>query len=122
MNVQLSLAYFNDKDFEKACELLSSKGFNFDVPVDATQFSTFKFYSEQKINSSNYAKAKETRELLINNGSEDLYVLIAMTGKNPIAPFQWVNISGGDYSKNSETANLIVANPDVLYQFVDFQV
>lgn len=93
MNVQLSLAYFNDKDFEKACELLSSKGFNFDVPVDATQFSTFKFYSEQKINSSNYAKAKETRELLINNGSEDLYVLIAMTGKNPIAPFQWVNIS-----------------------------
>ena len=122
MNVQLSLAYFNDKDFEKACELLSSKGFNFDVPVDATQFSTFKFYSEQKINSSNYAKAKETRELLLNNGSEDLYVLIAMTGKNPIAPFQWVNISGGDYSKNSETANLIVANPDVLYQFVDFQV
>lgn len=163
MNVQLSLAYFNDKDFEKACELLSSKGFNFDVPVennisllyvlayslssnkistllkynvdvnrknsitnlkpiDATQFSTFKFYSEQKINSSNYAKAKETRELLINNGSEDLYVLIAMTGKNPIAPFQWVNISGGDYSKNSETANLIVANPDGLYQFVDFQV
>ncbi len=122
MNVQLSLAYFNDKDFEKACELLSSKGFNFDVPVDATQFSTFKFYSEQKINSSNYAKAKETRELLLNNGSEDLYVLIAMTGKNPIAPFQWVNISGGDYSKNSKTANLIVANPDVLYQFVDFQV
>lgn len=214
MNVQLSLAYFNDTDFEKACELLSSKGFNFDVPVDATQFSTFKFYSEQKINSSNYAKAKETRELLINNGSEDfnfcettmgnignmffclvniisqffpfvtpqminsselfdfseidgqqivtlrqdkmkelfdslnfdveinnyyetdkileqlikteqseaLYVLIAMTGKNPIAPFQWVNISGGGYSKNSETANLIVANPDGLYQFVDFQV
>ena len=145
MNVQLSLAYFNDKDFEKACELLSSKGFNFDVPVDATQFSTFKFYSEidgQQIVTLRQDKMKELFDSLnfdveINNyyetdkileqlikteQSEDLYVLIAMTGKNPIAPFQWVNISGGDYIKNSETANLIVANPDGLYQFVDFQV
>ena len=145
MNVQLSLAYFNDKDFEKACELLSSKGFNFDVPVDATQFSTFKFYSEidgQQIVTLRQDKMKELFDSLnfdveINNyyetdkileqlikteQSEDLYVLIVMTGKNPIAPFQWVNISGGDYSKNSETANLIVANPNGLYQFVDFQV
>ena len=145
MNVQLSLAYFNDKDFEKACELLSSKGFNFDVPIDATQFSTFKFYSEidgQQIVTLRQDKMKELFDSLnfdveINNyyetdkileqlikteQSEDLYVLTAMTGKNPIAPFQWVNISGGDYSKNSETANLIVANPDGLYQFVDFQV
>ena len=157
MNVQLSLAYFNDKDFEKACELLSSKGFNFDVPVennisllyvlayslssnkistllkynvdvnrknsitnlkpiDATQFSTFKFYSEidgQQIVTLRQDKMKELFDTLnfdveINNyyetdkileqlikteQSEDLYVLIAMTGKNPIAPFQWVNIS-----------------------------
>ena len=157
MNVQLSLAYFNDKDFEKACELLSSKGFNFDVPVennisllyvlayslssnkistllkynvdvnrknsitnlkpiDATQFSTFKFYSEidgQQIVTLRQDKMKELFDSLnfdveINNyyetdkileqlikteQSEDLYVLIAMTGKNPIAPFQWVNIS-----------------------------
>lgn len=116
MNVQLSLAYFNDKDFEKACELLSSKGFNFDVPVDATQFSTFKLYSEidgQQIVTLRQDKMKELFDSLnfnveINNyyetdkileqlikteQSEDLYVLIAMTGKNPIAPFQWVNIS-----------------------------
>ena len=62
MNVQLSLAYFNDKDFEKACELLSSKGFNFDVPIDATQFSTFKFYSEidgQQIVTLRQDKMKE---------------------------------------------------------------
>ena len=153
----MSLAYFNDKDFEKACELLSSKGFNFDVPVennisllyalayslssnkistllkynvdvnrknsitnlkpiDATQFSTFKFYSEidgQQIVTLRQDKMKELFDSLnfdveINNyyetdkileqlikteQSEDLYVLIAMTGKNPIAPFQWVNIS-----------------------------
>ena len=256
MNVQLALAYFNDKDFKKACNLLAAKDFNFDVPVennisllyvlayslslnkistllkynvdvnrknsitnlkpiDATQFSTFKFYSEQKMNSSNYKNAKKIRELLMKYGSEDFtfcettmgnignmffclfniianffpfatpqminsnelfdfseidgqqivtlrqdkmkelfdsinfdveinnyyetdkileqliqteqsedsYALIAMTGKNPIAPFQWINISGGDYSKNPEkTANLVFANPDALYQFVDFQV
>ena len=256
MNVQLALAYFNEKDFKKACKLLSTKGVDFDVPVDnnisllyvlayscssnklstllkynvdinrknsltnlkpidATQFSTFKFYSEQKINASNYKNAKKTRELLLNNGSEDFafcettmgnvgnmffclfniianffpfatpqmintselydfseidgqqivtlhqdkmkelfdsidfeveinnyfetneileqlietkrsedsYALIAMTGNNPIAPFQWINISDGDYNQNPEkTANLVVANPDALYQFVDFQV
>ena len=86
MNVQLSLAYFNDKDFEKACELLSSKGFNFDVPVDATQFSTFKFYSEQKINSSNYAKAKETRELLINNG---LFTFKSISKNITLSSYYW---------------------------------
>jgi hypothetical protein len=256
MNLQLALAYFNEKDFKKACKLLSNKGFDFDVPVknnisllyvlcyscsykkistllnynidinrrnsitnlkpiDATQFSTFKFYSEQKINALNSINAKKTRELLIKNGSEDfklcettmgnignmffcmfniigniypvvtpqmvnsselfnfseidgqqivtlrqdkmkelfnslnldveinnyfetdkileqlietetsedLYSLIAFTGNNPIAPFQCVNISSSSLSINpSETKILKVANPDALYQFVDFQV
>ena len=112
MNVQLSLAYFDDEDFTKACKLLHKKKFNFDVPaennisllyvlcyscsynkletllnykvnvnrknsitklnpIDATQFSTFKFYSEQKIDPSAYENAEKVRKLLLNHGSED---------------------------------------------------
>lgn len=82
-------------------------------------FDSLKF--DVEINNY-YETDKILEQLIKTEQSEDLYVLIAMTGKNPIAPFQWVNISGGDYSKNSETANLIVANPDALYQFIDFQV
>lgn len=256
MNVQLALAYFNEKDFKKACTLLANKNFDFDIPVennisllyvlayscsyeklstllkydvdvnransitnlkpiDTTQFCSYKFYSEQKMDSSYEAKAKKTRDLLLKNGSaeftysepklgnvgnmffclfnvinafypfvtpqminsselfefselngqqiatlredqmielfnsinfdveiknyyetnqileqlifteqsEDSYMLIASTGKNPIAPFQWVNINGGNYSTSqSASADLVVANPDGLYQFVDFQV
>ena len=112
MNVQLSLAYFNDKDFKKACSLLAKKGFDFDVPVennisllhalsyscsheklavllkykvdvnrkdslsglrpiDTTQFSTYKFYSEQEIPSTARGRAEKTRKLLMKYGSED---------------------------------------------------
>ena len=111
MNVQLSLAYFNVKDFKKACKLLAKKGFDFDVPVannislvyvlayscaheklsvllkykvdvnrknsitelkpiEATQFSTFKFFSEQIIPDDAYDRAQKTRKLLLQHGSD----------------------------------------------------
>ena len=40
-----------------------------------------------------YETDKILEQLIKTEQSEALYVLIAMTGKNPIAPFQWVNIS-----------------------------
>ena len=111
MNLQIALAYFDEKDFKKACKLLAKKDFDFDIPVennisllyvlayscsyeklsvllnydvdvnrkntvtdltpiDATQFSTFEFYSEQKIDSLAYKRAEETRKLLLKHGSE----------------------------------------------------
>ncbi|MCR5612497.1 hypothetical protein [Treponema sp.] len=110
MNVQIALAYFNPADFKKACTLLDSKGFDFDVPVEnnvslvyilayscsyeklevllnykidvnrknsitgltpieATQFSTFKYYSEQKIDSKAFERAEKTRKLLREHGA-----------------------------------------------------
>ncbi len=255
MNVQLSLAYFNDKDFKKACSLLARKGFNFDVPVennisllhalsyscsheklavllkykvdvnrkdslsnlrpiDTTQFSTYKFYSEQDIPSTAKSRAEKTRKLLMKHGSEEFkyheptigefgntficiyavvasffpdftpamlleydildetvtdgqqiatlnqakvaktlrsmgfdaeinnwydtdtilkklvetaksqetYMLMACMGKNPVAPYQWVIINGGNYVENpSPDTSLITLNSDALYKFVDFQ-
>lgn len=38
-------------------------------PIDSTQFGTFKFYSEQKFDDSNFDKAEAIRELLKQNGS-----------------------------------------------------
>lgn len=37
--------------------------------IDSTQFGTFKFYSEQKIDKEMFNKAKETRKLLLKNNS-----------------------------------------------------
>ena len=256
MNVQLALAYFDAKDFKKACKLLAKKGFDFDLPVannisllyvlayscayekisvllkydvdvnrknsitelkpiDATQFCTFKFFSEQIIPEDAYDRAQKTRKLLLQHGSDafkycDLtfgnvgnfffclvnifssfnpfinpqelnsynlfdysnfkdqtlvivnqqlleevflnfrvkviinnyydpqeilqkliectespypFALIGNTGKNPIAPYQWVNINGGSFIEDpSLTASLETANPDALYDFVDYEV
>ncbi len=113
MNLQLALAYFDEKDFKKACTLLAKKGFDFDVPVannvslvyvlsyslsyekletllkykvdinrrneiqntkpiDATLFSTFKFFSSQIIPDETYDRAQKTRDLLLKNGSDPL--------------------------------------------------
>ena len=111
MNVQLALAYFDAKNFKKACSLLAKKGFDFDVPVafnvslvyalayscsyeklstllkykvdvnrkptvnnlnpiDATQFSTYKFFSSQVITQEAYDRAEKTRQVLLKHGSE----------------------------------------------------
>lgn len=50
-------------------------------PIDATQFSTFKFYSEQNIKESAYKRAERTREILLQNGSED-FTYATLTMKN----------------------------------------
>ena len=111
MNVQLALAYFDPKDFKKACNLLEKKDFDFDIPasnnisllyalsyacsyeklstllefeletnrknsltglkpIDATQFSTYKFYSEQVIPTATVKNAEKVRKLLLKNNSE----------------------------------------------------
>lgn len=59
---------------DKMKELFDS--LNFDVEIN-------NYYETDKI----------LEQLIKTEQSEALYVLIAMTGKNPIAPFQWVNIS-----------------------------
>ena len=184
-------------------------------PIDATQFSTFKFYSDQIIPPKAFANAEKTRQLLLKHGSqefkyaglsfgnvgnfffcivnmivvyyplvqpdminsqelfdfselngqpqaavkkeslielfasmnlnveinsytdknetlrqliatelsEDTYMLMAQTGNSPLAPYQWVNINGGDYGTNPDFDQpLKVSNPDALYQFVEFKV
>lgn len=109
MNIQLSLAYFSDDNFEKACNLLSSYNFDFDkptnsgltllydlayslsynkiqtlveynidinkkvqnlYPIQATQFSTYTFVSNQIINPDNEEKTKKITKLLVSKGSE----------------------------------------------------
>lgn len=184
-------------------------------PIDATQFSTFKFYSEQIIAEDAFVNAEKTRRLLLKHGSEDFkyadlnfgnvgnfffcilnmivvyypfihpeminskelfdfselngqpqaavkkeslielfksinldveissytdkneilrqlidtelsedtYMLMAQTGNSPLAPYQWVNINGGNYGKNPDYDHpLKVANPDGLYQFIEFRI
>lgn len=39
-------------------------------PIDATQFSTYKFYSQQIISDEAYERAEKTREVLLKHGSE----------------------------------------------------
>ena len=41
------------------------------TPIQATQFSTYKYHTEQIINPDNYKKAREIQELLLKSGSED---------------------------------------------------
>ena len=255
MNVQLALAYFDAKDFKKACTLLAKKGFDFDVPVannislvyvlsyslsyekletllkykvdinrrneiqntkpiDATMFSTFKFFSSQKIADETYDRAQKTRDLLLKNGSDPLepfpltmgnvgngffcivnivasfnpyinpqmlnssslfdftpingqeqatikedemvqlfldqgvevtitnyydpeeihdklifaeeapdpYCMIINTGNNPVAPYQWAILNQGGFGEERSPAReLVLSNPDALYDFVTFQ-
>lgn len=116
LTVQCALAYFSDEDFEKACELLAKKKFDFSkpnemgitlayilsysysynklqtllqykpnlnytdknnkvTPICATQFGTFKYYSEQKIDDETIKKAEAVRKLLIENGSPEFEYL-----------------------------------------------
>lgn len=41
------------------------------TPIDATQFGTFKFYSEQKMDDDIFEKAETVRKLLVENGSPE---------------------------------------------------
>ena len=41
------------------------------TPIQATEFSTYKYHTKQIIDPDNYKKAKEIQELLLNAGSED---------------------------------------------------
>ena len=136
MNVQLALAYFNEKDFKKACTLLAKKGFDFDVPVannislvyvlayslsyekletllnykvdinrrndiqntkpiDATLFSTFKFFSSQIIPDETYDRAQKTRDLLLKKGSDPLEPFPLTMGNVGNGFFCIVNIVAG---------------------------
>lgn len=184
------------------------------IPIDATQFSTFKFYSEQIIPEEAYDRAEKTRKVLLKHGSQefqycqltfskignfiicvyilltnfypfltpnminsaemydltpikdqpqatvlkdslielfnsinikneiksytnqndivkelvnaavskDAYMLIANTGNNPVAPYQWVCVNGGIHEGLLPDEYLDVANPDKNFEFVDYQV
>lgn len=111
LSVVCGLAYFSDKNFEKACKLLASKKVNLDEPIEnnlsllhllsyslstekiktllkykpdvnrklaggqftpiqLTQFSTYRFVTNQKIPEGTAAKALATRKLLEEAGSE----------------------------------------------------
>lgn len=63
------------------------------------------------------------RQLIDTELSEDSYMLMAQTGNNALAPYQWVNIGGEEFGKHPDFNSPIkVSNPDSLYSFVEFQV
>ena len=138
-NVSLLYALAYSCSYEKITTLLKYK---VDVnrknsvtglaPIDATQFSTFKFFSSQVIPEDAYDRAEKTRQVLLDHGSQEFkycdltfgnvgnffFCLVNIIGSfNPFISPQMLNSYNlFDYSTTDHNQTLVTVNQELMVE------